>query len=34
MRPSGLPVLKENASAAAGIAQRQPSSDSGIVNRA
>jgi hypothetical protein len=31
---SGVPVLKENGSAVAGSAKRQPSSDSGIVNRA
>ena len=32
--PSGLPVLKKVVSAAAGSAKRQPSSDSGIANRA
>jgi hypothetical protein len=34
MRPSGVPVLKENGSAIAGSASRPPSSDSGIVKRA
>src|ERR1700745_1155258 len=34
INPSGPPVLKKVVSAAAGAAQRQPRSDSGIANRA